>query len=210
MMREVYIAADNIISPLGFTTQDNFQQLLQNRSAITHHTRPEFSEQPFYASLLHSSQDEHLLVASDDRYTKFEKLLIRSIQEALKNTAVDPGSGETVFVISTTKGNISLLETEKLSDVLQQRIALHTSAKLVQQYFQNQNKPVIISNACISGLTAMLTAKRLLESGRYRHAVVAGADVISKFILSGFQSFQAVSDQPCRPFDEKRNGVTLG
>ena len=210
MMREVYIAADNIISPLGFTTQDNFQQLLQNRSAITHHTRPEFSEQPFYASLLHSSQDEHLLVASDDRYTKFEKLLIRSIQEALKNTAVDPGSGETVFVISTTKGNISLLETEKLSDVLQQRIALHTSAKLVQQYFKNPNKPVIISNACISGLTAMLTAKRLLESGRYRHAVVAGADVISKFILSGFQSFQAVSDQPCRPFDEKRNGVTLG
>lgn len=203
--------SDNIISPLGFTSKDNFYQLKQNVSAIGHHTRPEYSVQPFYASLLEEDQDKQLdSDASEAEYTKFERLLINSIKNAAENTDVDPGDSETIIVISTTKGNISLLETETNSPKLQERIALYTSAKLIGNYFGNPNKPVVVSNACISGLMAMLTAKRLIQSGRYKHAVVAGADVISKFILSGFQSFQAVSDKPCKPFDIKRNGVTLG
>jgi len=50
----------------------------------------------------------------------------------------------------------------------------------------------------------------LLETGQYKHAIVAGADIISSFILSGFQSFQAISAQPCKPFDAARNGINLG
>jgi 3-oxoacyl-[acyl-carrier-protein] synthase-1 len=211
MMREVFIVSDNIISPLGFTTEKNFYQLRQNKSAIERHVREKFSTQPFYASLLSDEQNETLNNASvNGEFTKFEKLLINSITQAVMDTDVDVASAETIIIISTTKGNISLLETEANSPQLQQRIALHNSARVVADHFKNPNKPVVVSNACISGLTAMLTGKRLIQSGKFRHAVVAGADVISKFILSGFQSFQAVSDKPCRPFDANRNGITLG
>ena len=211
MMREVFIVSDNIISPLGSTTEDNFYQLTQSKSAIAHHIKPKFSTQPFYASLLSEEQNKNLdSVESAIEYTKFEKLLINSITAAIKNTDVDLQHSDTVIIISTTKGNISLLETEINSSQLQERISLYASAKLVSGHFKNPNKPVVVSNACISGLTAMLTGKRLIQSRRFKHAVVAGADVISKFILSGFQSFQAVSDKPCKPFDIKRNGVTLG
>lgn len=211
MMREVYIVADNIISPLGFTTRENFQKLLENQSAISHHAKSNFAPQPFFASLLNKAQDEKLSNdSSESSHTKFEKLVISSITEALQHTTISASDASTIIIISTTKGNISLLETEEWSNELNDRIALHSSARIVQRYFGNPNMPVVVSNACISGLTAMLTGKRLLESGRYKHAIVTGADVISKFILSGFQSFQAVSDQPCKPFDETRNGVTLG
>ncbi|HKH61413.1 MAG TPA: beta-ketoacyl synthase N-terminal-like domain-containing protein [Flavitalea sp.] len=211
MMREVFIVSDNIISPLGFTTEKNFYQLRQNKSAIECHIGAKFSAQPFYASLLSDEQNDTLNNAGvNGEFTKFEKLLINSIKDAVMNTEVDVASAETIVIISTTKGNISLLETEANSPRLQQRIALHNSARVVAEHFKNPNKPVVVSNACISGLTAMLTGKRLIQSGKFRHAVVAGADVISKFILSGFQSFQAVSDKPCRPFDANRNGVTLG
>lgn len=203
--------SDNIISPLGFTTEKNFYQLQQNRSAIECHVREKFSAQPFYASLLSNEQNDTLNLAGvNDDFTKFEKLLINSITDAVINKDVDVASTETIIIISTTKGNISLLETEADSPQLQQRIALHNSARVVAKHFKNPNKPVVVSNACISGLTAMLTGKRLIQSGKFRHAVVSGADVISKFILSGFQSFQAVSDKPCRPFDANRNGITLG
>lgn len=210
-MREVFIVSDNIISPLGFTTEDNFYQLTQQKSAISRHARSEISAEPFYASLLNEQQNSDLNTTdSKVGYTKFEKLLINSITSAVADTDVDPGNLETVIVISTTKGNISLLETNTNSQQLQERIALYTSARLVAEYFKNPNTPVVISNACISGITALITAKRLIQSGQFKHAIVAGADVISKFILSGFQSFQAVSDKPCKPFDIKRNGVTLG
>jgi 3-oxoacyl-(acyl-carrier-protein) synthase len=67
---------------------------------------------------------------------------------------------------------------------------------LIKQHFGFYHQPLVISNACISGLLAILTAKRLIASGQYDHAVVAGADIISKFVLSGFQSFQAISPNP--------------
>jgi 3-oxoacyl-[acyl-carrier-protein] synthase-1 len=37
-----------------------------------------------------------------------------------------------------------------------------------------------------------------------------GADVISKFVLSGFQSFQAISTGHCKPFDINRTGINSG
>ena len=100
------------------------------------------------------------------------------------------------------------MEEDKYSDV--ERISLHHSAKVVAEYFGNTNTPVIVSNACISGVLAVVTGRRLIQSGMYDNVVVAGADLITKFILSGFYSFQAISDQPCKPFDKTRNGVTLG
>jgi 3-oxoacyl-[acyl-carrier-protein] synthase-1 len=72
------------------------------------------------------------------------------------------------------------------------------------------NEPLVVSNACISGLLGMIVGMRLIQSGQYEHAVVAGADVVSKFVLSGFQSFHAISNEPCKPFDEARNGINLG
>src|SRR6185436_15252216 len=82
--------------------------------------------------------------------------------------------------------------------------------KLVAEYFGFTNQPVIISNACISGVLAIITGMRLLRSGQYENAVIAGADVITKFILSGFESFQALSPQICKPFDRTRDGLNLG
>jgi 3-oxoacyl-[acyl-carrier-protein] synthase-1 len=40
--------------------------------------------------------------------------------------------------------------------------------------------------------------------------VVVGADVLSKFVVAGFQSFHSLSGQACRPFDKERDGLTLG
>jgi 3-oxoacyl-[acyl-carrier-protein] synthase-1 len=212
MMREVFIVSDNIISPLGFTTEDNFYQLSQKKSGISHHSNRHFSSVPFYASLMSDEQNAQLdhCTHLNSRYTKFEKLLMRSISSALQGTEIDPREATTGLVISTTKGNIELLETEEISEKLRDRVALYTSAKLIADHFGMTTKPIVVSNACISGLTALLTAKRMIQTGQYEHVIVTGADVISKFILSGFQSFQAVSDKPCKPFDKDRNGVTLG
>ena len=83
-------------------------------------------------------------------------------------------------------------------------------AEVVAGFFKNPNTPLVVSNACISGLLAILVAKRLLEAGSYKNVVVAGADMVTHFVVSGFQSFKAVSPQPCKPFDETRDGITLG
>ena len=212
VMKDVFVVADNIISPVGSSTAENFYALTHNLSGVQEHTLPFFSPAPFYASLL--AKDSHQVLAAaagiDASFTKFETILLLSISSALQNSSIDIQSPDTLLIISSTKGNISLLETAELNPATKQQIGLSASAKKIAGYYSLANTPLVISNACISGLTALLTGKRLLETGQYKHAVVAGADIISEFILSGFQSFQAISAQPCRPFDAARNGINLG
>ncbi len=204
---DVFVVADNIVSPLGKTTSANFQQLTANVSAVKKHHDPNITASPIFASLFDDSES---FMDTPDGYTKFEQLLIASIADALKQSGIDITGNNTVLIISTTKGNIGLLENETISLELKNRIALSTSARLVAEYFGFKNQPIVVSNACISGVMGILTGMRLLRSGKYENAVVAGADVISKFIVSGFQSFQALSDEVCKPFDNSRNGLNLG
>jgi len=202
----VFIVADNVLSPLGKTTAENFSRLKENQSAVKAHHNPEISQQPFFASLF----DNDDFLPTNPKYTRFEQLLIASIEDALQNCNINAADKKTILIISSTKGNISLLETETYSAELKNRISLPHSAQLVADHFGFVNKPVVISNACISGVLAIITGMRLLKSGQYENAVIAGADLISKFILSGFQSFQALSPQLCKPFDQSRDGLNLG
>ena len=206
-MNTVFIIADNIYSPLGLTAAENFKQLKDNVSGIKLHDDKAMSDQPFYAALFDANK---FSAEEDEKYTKYEQLLIATVDDVLKKSKVDPANKKTLLIISTTKGNISLVETSALTSALKKRMTLHSSAKLVAEHFNFINSPVIVSNACISGILALITGMRMIRAGQYENVVVAGADVISKFVLSGFQSFQAVSAGPCKPFDEARDGINLG
>jgi 3-oxoacyl-[acyl-carrier-protein] synthase-1 len=206
-MKDVFVVSDNIISPVGKTSAENFYALTKGISGVKQHSLAGIAAEPFYASLFGEESIEHINAAG---HTKFEQLLILSANNALQHTGIDINSPSTILIISSTKGNISLLEKGTAGDGEKDAIGLYASAKTIGAYFKLAHKPLIVSNACISGLTALLTGKRLLEMGKYKHAIVVGADVISSFILSGFQSFQAISAQPCKPFDAARNGINLG
>ncbi|WP_214070907.1 beta-ketoacyl synthase N-terminal-like domain-containing protein [Mucilaginibacter sp. dw_454] len=206
-MPAVYIVADNIYSPIGTTTSQNFERIKQGISGIQKHSNKTISDTDFQASLFNYKENEEFNTLSN---SKFERLLIASVEAALKDAGVDVTSEKTILIVSTTKGNVSLLETNPNDAGLKNRVALHTSAKIVARHFGFVNQPLVVSNACISGIMAILTGVRLLQSGRYETAVVVGADEISKFVLSGFQSFNAISEEPCKPFDQNRTGITLG
>ncbi|MDR3194797.1 MAG: hypothetical protein LBT76_05855, partial [Tannerella sp.] len=91
-----------------------------------------------------------------------------------------------------------------------EQVYLWRSAELIAGYFGNRNTPLVVSNACISGACALLAARRALQAGRFEYVVVAGADVLSRFIIAGFQSFKALSPERCKPFDAQRAGLNIG
>lgn len=202
-MPDVFVVADHIVSPLGDGTAANFRQLCAGVSGIERQEAGRISPRGFYAALMDDA-------GGGASFTRFEHLLLAAIAGALRGSGVDPSDPETILIISTTKGNIQLLETEQYSAALRERISLSTSARLVGAHLGFTARPIVVSNACISGSLAIITGARLLSAGRYKHAVIAGADIVSRFILSGFESFQAVSPEPCKPFDADRVGISLG
>lgn len=143
-----------------------------------------------------------------DSYTRFESMLIEQINDVLKQSGISLSDDDVQLIISTTKGNVDLLAED--CDNIPRRAFIGESAKIISQYFGCKNVPVVVSNACISGVSAFVVARDMMISGRCRHVIVAGCDVLSDFITTGFASFKSISDKPCRPYDEERDGLTLG
>ncbi len=212
-MSIIYQIADNIISPMGFTTEANIRAVIAGE--IGGLSFPENTwniPEPFFASVI---DDQNIEKAGENltgfnHLTRFEKLLILSATDAIDKAGIDASSPETLFILSTTKGNIDLLENRKKSGYNEQQVHLWQSANILSSYFKNPNTPLVVSNACISGVSAQIVAQRLLKGGKYKHAIVVGADLVSRFIISGFQSFKALSQQACKPFDANRAGLNLG
>jgi 3-oxoacyl-[acyl-carrier-protein] synthase I len=208
-MREIFVVSENIFSPLGLTTAENFQKVRENKSGIQLHEGGRMASAPFFASLFSPDQ---LSTKKEDAecYSRFELAVISSMKEAITGSGIDPADPGTLIILSSTKGNISMLETEEYNEALKSDISLPLSAQKIARHFESKNMPVIVSHACISGVLAIITGMRMLESGRYEHAIITGGDLVTRFILSGFQAFQAVSARPCKPFDATRDGVSLG
>jgi len=211
-MRNVYFESDNIISSLGFTTNQNIERLKAGDGGIAMLNDEKIYHESFPISLIDKDVFGKLTVDNNlkQQYTYAEKLCILSVLEALKNSSVDVKSEKTIFVFSTTKGNIDLLDKSKGSNFPKERLELWAMSEVVSKYFENNNTPITISNACISGVIAINIASELIKSGQYNNAIVVGVDIVSKFVVSGFHSFKSVAYEPCKPFDSERVGLTLG
>ena len=199
----VYCLADNVMSPLGVTTAENYKALCEGRSALTSYASYSGrSDDDYVASRFTPQQRQQLIVSG---LTWFESLLYQSVNRALHDCHVDPGSPNTLFIVSTTKANIDQLSAADYGS-LQPAESAHRIASLLGI----NTPPLVVCNACISGVAALVTAQRMLENGCYDTAIVVGCDIISHFAVSGFQSLKALSPQPCRPFDIERLGLNLG
>lgn len=209
----VFVAANNIISPLGFSSKVNFDNLKLMKTGVQFFETSTFSYEPVHAAVIDEAiiEYEFQKINATENYTKLEKLAILSIHNALKeNNLIDIKSPKTLIIFSSTKGNIDLLDSKSISKFDKKRLLLWETANVIAHYFNNPNTPVVISNACISGVLALILAKRLLEENQYENIVVVGVDLISHFVVSGFQSFKAISTEIAKPYDANRTGISLG
>jgi len=207
----IYAIGNSIISPLGWSTEENLETVLRGESRLSYYEHLFGLPQPCFVSLVDeaelSARFESLPSNKAIRYTKVEKMAILAAAKAIENADIDPASEEVLFVISTTKGNVDLLEHNPFEP---QRVYLWRTAQLVANFFCNPNTPLVVSNACISGCAAQLTAVNYLRYHLFKYVVVVGAETLSKFVISGFQSFKALSPERCKPFDKQRIGLNLG
>jgi len=210
-MNKIYTIADNIISSLGFSSKENFENLKKGKSGIQITTDPKITQVPMPCSQVNSErlESEFSKIGNSDQYTRLEKMMIFSVQDSINQSGIDPSKEDTLFVFSSVKGNIDLIEDEN-HPFDDDRINLWAISEAVCKFFGAKNKPIFVSNACISGATAIITAAQYLSNQKYKNAIICGGDVISEFTPSGFQSFKAVSDEACKPFDSNRTGITLG
>lgn len=197
------IIAHNIVSPLGKSSIENYQAIKHNRSALKEYTHKWQLPEAFIASLFNDGE-----LPIRPGMTRFESLAVESVTRALAQVGTDILRKRIVFILSTTKGNVELLANN--GEYPEEREYPASAARVIAKAIGITSEPIVVCNACISGVAAMIAGNRLIESGDYDYAIICGADSQCKFIVSGFQSFKALSPHECKPFDKNRDGLNLG
>lgn len=207
-MSSIYISSNNIISSLGFNTKENIHKIKKGISGIKFHRN--FGYMYEYTAKVENKilNEKFSKIGANKDYTKLEKMMILSLNDTISKSPFSI-TKDTALIISTTKGNIDMLGS-KNSKLHSDRVYLTKLGEVVKKFFKFYNDPIIICNACVSGVLGITVAKKLIKNKNYKDAFVVAGDIVSNFTLSGFKSLQAISNKPCSPYSKNRNGISLG
>lgn len=211
----IEVTATHLASPLAWGTAAHLAALRDGQTALRHDHYFGLPEPTTAAVFPHQAITERFIATfgaeTAHTLTRFEQLVALSVHEAAAEGGITLDDPAVLFILATTKGNVHLLDATDEPHISRHRVALSEAATAVAQHLHLQRTPIVVSNACISGSHALLLAsQRLAEDSTLRHVIVCGADLLSRFIVSGFGAFKALSPEVCRPFDAARCGLNLG
>lgn len=208
---QAHIHSVSILSALGGNLEAHHQSLSSCRSGIDVHTEHKVpfrhssaivpdSGIPIWAGVSRN----HSLVP-----TRLEKMLLYTIHHALQDAGWHYTDRNLRVILSTTKGNIEDLDTLE-SAGNEAYTLLPALSNRIKALLGLCVEPILISNACTSGVTALNTAAKIISTDDRIKIVCAGGDLVSAFTLLGFNSLMALDPEKCRPYDKSRKGINLG
>jgi 3-oxoacyl-[acyl-carrier-protein] synthase II len=155
------------------------------------------------------------------RLGRGSKMLLLAAHEALAQAAWPVPGREIPIVLGTTSGEMALGEIFLRQALASPHTGKKQASRIVHYQVQQQGLDLCdafgihgavttISNACASGANAIGHAFELLRIGSAEKVLTGGYDALCHLTFAGFDSLQALSPTPCRPFDAQRDGLSLG
>jgi 3-oxoacyl-[acyl-carrier-protein] synthase II len=172
---------------------------LSGESAIKEITR--FPVNRYYASMAACIND-----LDDPNKRSFVYCLIDRV---LKNIDMIPP--DTFLITASTKAGIDKLSrsNEMYKDIYADCLPPNIG-DYISEMLSLKSNSIHISAACASSAVALAKGASLIERGRVESVLICCYDLVTEFIFSGFCALQAMSPSPCKPFDKKRKGMSLG
>ncbi len=134
------------------------------------------------------------------------------MQDALCTMAKGQGliSGSTVGgMVSTEKYYLDFLENDSRNAWIEANESSESTERIAR-HLGIRDFVSTINTACSSSANVIMTGARLIRAGMLDRVIVGGTDALSLFTLNGFNTLMIYDREPCKPFDEHRNGLNLG
>ncbi len=194
-VRVAYCSAREVICSLGNNLKECFGAMERYETALS-----SFDD----GTPLCRINRERLDTKGLEEYTFAEQLSILALHSISIQSGVNIDCDRTALIISTTKGNIDTINSDF------ERSYLWRMGDNVASFFGYKGAVTIVSNACVSGVSAAAIGARMIENAEVDRAFIVGVDIISEFVVTGFNSFKSISPEVCKPYDKSRDGLTLG
>lgn len=212
-MREpqVAIASHGVICAAG----NGVSALREALRTNTSHLRPNdrFTSPRFQSSIVGTAPID---ATSDDPAHQLARLALREAlaQFRTPHSALRIPPDRFGLVLSTTKANIEALErcadNRPCSNIARRHLQADLLATDLAAEFGARGPVQNISNACVSGLVALMQGAKLIQRSAADAVLVVGVDHLSAFVVGGFTTLKAIDPEGCRPFDQNRRGLSPG
>ena len=222
-MRKVFITGIGSISSLGLTIEEQLTNLRNARSGIG---KAIYFQSVYTAQLpfaeINAGDDElkKLTGCLEKGTTRTTLIAVKAFQEAISDSGLSSAQisdMRTAFISSSTVGGMCYTDSlytdannkGEISEYFSSYEGSNHTLQIVKKY-KLRGYTDTINTACSSSANAIMLGTRLIQSGLADRAIVGGADCLAKFTVNGFNSLRILNESPCKPFDEHREGLTLG
>ncbi|MBU0464737.1 MAG: beta-ketoacyl-[acyl-carrier-protein] synthase family protein [Proteobacteria bacterium] len=198
-MNPVYITDVFAITSMGPDLESLYNGLMDQKSGISKITRfnTSCSTSPFAGvirGLDHTKRASLVFQLSD--------MLIEQLGTIEKDS---------FLITASTKAGIDLLEKNTTqSGMLPKDLLLSDLTEYIALKIKLNDKGININSACASSTIAVAKGASLIRMGIVNSVLICCMDTVTRFVFSGFSALGAMSDEPARPFDKNRKGLTLG
>jgi 3-oxoacyl-[acyl-carrier-protein] synthase II len=217
--KTIVVTGVGVVSPYGIGLDGLQAAMLSGKSCLkpTKDVYPGFegSIAQVPGSVLHAED-------FSSRYSRTDQLAVLAAQDAIANSGCDCSVfRDSGVLMANTVGGLTEIDTGIAQDpaawfrrpgglLRGSSFPVAHVADAVGEHFGIRGPRCAISVACASGAMAIALAANMLLDGAAPIILAGGSDPLCPFTLSGFNSLRALDPNPCRPFDQNRNGVNLG
>jgi 3-oxoacyl-[acyl-carrier-protein] synthase II len=217
----LWVTGVGLVTALGAGVEATWERLVRGDRAIAAATLFDTTGQrsALVAQVTDAAVPAHLLElgAYGSRTSAFA---LAAAREAIHGAGLDVRQARVGLVVGGTTGG--MFETEALL------AQLHRSQGPLEALHEMRAHPLSVtgdrleealgpfvrvrtlSSACSSSANAVVVAAGWLLSGAVDAVVAGGSDGLCRLTLSGFNALGIIDSEPCRPFDRRRRGTTLG
>ena len=194
----VYITASTSSSCAGDNNQTLFKNILSGTTGIVQDADYFFNAHPAIGKL-------------SANHT-FDDALILQCNKILESSHLENYSA-TLLLIGSSVGGMNVTEdiymsTKDYTDINPNKHHIQAISNTLTEAFDFYDT-LSFSTACTSSANAIGYAYEVLSKGLYENVLVVGADSLSQTTVGGFLTLGVLSSEPCKPFDENRDGMNV-
>jgi len=219
----VFVTGMGVISAIGGDLTANRSALVNGKCGIGF-SGPRNSrytgELPFGSIAASTEELASKLGVTEPGVSRTSLLALHAFRDAIADARLTTDlltSADTAFVGATTVGGMCLTD-ELYRDTNggaegSELLGSYDCASVfvyLQRLYGLGGLVTTINTACSSSANAIQYGARLIRNGLAKRAIVGGVDSLAKYTINGFNALQILAPEPCRPFDEHRQGLNLG
>jgi 3-oxoacyl-[acyl-carrier-protein] synthase II len=217
----LWVTGVGLVTPLGAGVEATWARLVAGDRAIR--TVTLFDAAAQRVSVAGEVKDVQLPHGPRDvtaAWSRTSAMAVAAADEAIAMAGLQVRGAQVGLVVGGTTGG--MFETEQLlarlhaepncRDVLVEMLShpLTATGDRLDERLGPFARVRTLSSACSSGANSIVVAANWLLAGEVDAVVAGGSDALCRLTLSGFNALAAIDPEPCRPFDRRRRGTSLG